>query len=66
MRLYRVHQRVVISTNILIEADTEQEADEWAADFVEETIIKAILEESGDTDEVTIEDIEVTGISEGE
>lgn len=60
MKLYQVNQRLVVATQILIEAKNKSEAKKLAAAFVTKEITKAIKEESAGSDRAEIEDIEVT------
>lgn len=61
--MFRVKQRVVISTDILIDALSPEEAKELASSFITDVITTAVSEESGGTDRVTITDIENVDIS---
>jgi hypothetical protein len=64
--MFRVTQRVVVNTVVLIEAASVQAAAESAANWVEETIEKAIKEESGGTDSVNDCEVETTSVTEVE
>jgi len=59
-RMYQVNQRLVVTTNILIEAKSKKEAQKLAAAFVTKIITKTIKEESCGSDKAKIEYIDAT------
>ena len=62
--LYRVNQRIVLSTSILFEAKSPAQAKKEAARWIGKFLVKTVREaDEVEGDEAVVEDLETTGVT---